>query len=121
MNADMWVHFRRLLLGTVIEVLSEEGVQVDLPTLDLAFDDEVSEFRFPAIDNYMRFTGYSRVGVLAPFDDVQRLATRLRGVWPDIVASVHFPLINRLKVTKNSVTVRVSDGVLRIEFDLIAD
>jgi hypothetical protein len=117
----MWIHFRRLLLGTVIEALSSEGIQVDLPTLKLAFDDDLSAFRFPAMNNYMRFAGFARVGILAPIDRLDRLQTLLRGVWPDIIASVHFPLLGRLEVTQNQVTARVQDNVLHIAFDLIAD
>lgn len=125
MPADpLWVQFRRLLLGTVIEVLQDAGLDVDLGALSIAFDPG-SAFNVPRLDNHMRFVGRFSAPVSddAPIDDARLAALdrALRAVWPDIVGVVALPIGDRLTVSANHVDVRLEGGVLHVAFDLVAD
>ena len=65
-----WTQFRRLLLGTVLEVLLEQGAALDATTLSIAFDPR-SRFQVPRFDNYMRFSGSFQADVLAPLEPAE--------------------------------------------------
>ena len=124
---SMWIQFRRLLLGTVVEILLEEGVQLEFPSLRIAFDGD-SEFRVPRLDNYMRFTGSVKAVVLGGLDanSQARVDARLRAVWPEIVKLLEIPVGDRLTEERNQVKLTRTAGPdgkswLEIGFDLVAD
>ena len=118
----LWPLFRRLLLGTVIEALLEEQVQLDFRTLHIVFAD-TSIFNVPRLDNYMRFQGYLTATLPGPLETarIQRLEVRLRRAWPELVAALDLPIGDRLTNDRNDVRVRVEGEQLRVDFDLIAD
>ena len=120
--SDVWIHFRRLLLGTVVEALRDVGIRGDLADIELTFDDR-SRFDFPRLDNHMRFSGHAGVRVLeVPGDDtLASLERRLEQVWPGIVAATRIPVGDRLDVERNEVKVELSGDLLRVSFDLVAD
>ena len=118
----MWKHFRRLLLGTVIEIFVEEGIDVRSTRLGLQFDDE-SAFRVPRLNNYMRFKGSIDAPVEGELSDAQldQLRDRLDDIWPDLLSVVEMPVGDRLTDERNQVTVERHSAGLRIRFDLEAD
>lgn len=121
-RGPMWVWFRRIFFGAVIEGLLEEGVVVDFASLSLKFDDR-SHFQVPHIDNYMRFAGEMTAKVASPpsADVRARLQANLLEAWPSLVGVVDIPVGDRLTVEKNEVTITVDGTTLRVAFDLEAD
>jgi hypothetical protein len=121
-RGPMWVWFRRLFLGTVIEALLADGVAVDFPSLSIRFEDE-SRFQVPHLDNYMRFTGV----VEATFSGApaagtaDRLKATLLEAWPALVAVVDIPVGDRLTADRNDIDVTIDGNRLRVRFDLEAD
>ncbi|MEZ4239736.1 MAG: hypothetical protein R3F59_26985 [Myxococcota bacterium] len=118
---------RRFLLGIVVEVLHDEGIDVDLRRLEVAFGPD-SGLRFAWFDNWMRFQGDVSAPLAAPLAapldsaGTARLQARFDAVWPEIIAAVGtLPLADRLDITRQEVTVDTRDGTLRIRFDLEAD
>lgn len=121
-RGPMWVWFRRLFLGTVIEALLEDGVAVDFPSLSIRFEDE-SRFQVPHLDNYMRFTGVVEAtfsGTPSP-GTADRLKATLLEAWPALVAVVDIPVGDRLTADRNDVAVVIEGASLRVRFDLEAD
>lgn len=118
----LWPLFRRLLLGTVIEAMLEEQVQIDFRTLHIVFSD-TSIFNVPRLDNYMRFQGNLTATLLSTLDAarISRLEARLHLAWPELVAALDLPIGDRLTNDRNEVRVRVDGDRLRVDFDLIAD
>ena len=124
---DMWRQFRRLLLGTVVEVLLDEGVVVDFATLRIAFSDG-SEFHVPRLDNYMRFVGKLEARLMSRPEPttLRRLEHALQGTWPDLLEVLDIPIGDRLTPEKNRIEISVFEGdggadILRVAFDLVAD
>lgn len=121
-NDPMWNQFRRLLLGTVVEVLLEERVAIDFRSLRIDFHSD-SEFRVPRLDNYMRFKG-ELVGTLtepAPRGADLRLRQAMEGAWPQLLSVVDIPIGDRLTPDRNHVRVQIEETILRVHFDLVAD
>ncbi len=118
----LWPLFRRLLLGTVIEALVEEQVQLDFRTLKIVFSD-TSIFNVPRLNNYMRFQGNVTATLLSNLDSgqISRLEVRLRQAWPELVAALDLPIGDRLTNDRNDVRLRVEASHLRVDFDLVAD
>ncbi|MCB9778441.1 MAG: hypothetical protein H6742_07760 [Alphaproteobacteria bacterium] len=118
----MWDQFRRLLLGTVVEHLLSEGVQVDFSSIAIAFHDE-SEFRVPRLNNYMRFKGDLRATLSspAPAGAQDRLARAMKTAWPELLKVVDIPIGDRLTPERNHITVALTDSSLKVDFDLVAD
>lgn len=118
----MWVWFRRLFLGTVIEALLADEVAVEFPSLSIRFEDE-SRFQVPHLDNYMRFTGVVEATLCGdpPAGLADRLEAELRKAWPALVAVVDIPVGDRLTADRNDIDVRIEGGHLRVRFDLEAD
>lgn len=123
----LWTVFRRVVLGTVVEVLVGEAVGVDLPSAVIEFDRE-SDFRVPRMDNFMRFKGTFRVALTAPIDEarLRRVEARLRATWPELLSVVDLPVGDRLTAEHAVVTAAAeprADGRpgLRVSFDLAAD
>lgn len=122
MDDALWTQFRRLLLGTVIELLRDADIDVDLRTLDLEFD-RSSRFQVPRLNNYMRFVGRVEGVADAPLDDdaVQRLQDRLDRLWPDLCGVVVLPIGDNLTPTRNDIGLTVDGGFFALDFDLEAD
>lgn len=118
----MWDQFRRLLLGTVIELLLDAGVRLDFATIRIEFDDR-SEFRVPRLDNYMRFSGRltGRLASDVDADTLEQLRRQLRRAWPALLEVVDIPIGDRLTEERNRVEVSETDGELVVRFDLAAD
>ena len=122
----LWDQFRRMFLGTLVEVLLETGVRVEFQTIRIAFD-PASEFRVPRLNNYMRFKGDLRASLQeAPAPAaVATLRHAMSRAWPDILQVVDIPIGDRLTSERNriDVTIDQKDGedILLVEFDLIAD
>lgn len=119
----MWEQFRRLIFGTVLELLLEEQVPVDFTSVRIAFDEGRSAFKVPRFDNYMRFCGTLEARLTLPQgpEVAPRVRTRLLTAWPELLAVVRLPIGDSLDLTKNSIEVEIADGTLRIRFDLEAD
>lgn len=117
-----WAQFRRLLLGSVIELLLEERVALDFQTVRIVFD-EKSEFKVPRLDNYMRFSGSLTARLLSPLDETRRasIANRMRKAWPELLTVLDIPVGDRLAETRNDVRVEVRNEIMEIRFDLEAD
>ncbi|MCB9688435.1 MAG: hypothetical protein H6738_20845 [Alphaproteobacteria bacterium] len=119
----VFVWFRRLLLGIVVEILRDEGVGVDVGAIRLSFTDR-SRFRFLWVDNHLRFAGEVRARTDAPLDD-ERLASvrrRFDHVWPELLGALGaLPLADRLDPVQQEVRVTVDRGELLVVFDLEAD
>lgn len=120
--AALWAHFRRLLLGTVIEGLLESGVEVAFPSIQISFTDQ-SAFRVPRLDNYMRFHGELTATLLRPLEpaSARALESRLKRAWPELLAVVDIPIGDRLTNDRNEVHVTVAGDRLKVSFDLEAD
>lgn len=118
----LWPLFRRLLLGTVIEALLEEKVQLDFRSLQIVFSD-TSIFNVPRLNNYMRFQGHVTATLLGGLDasQITRLEDRLRKAWPELVSALDLPIGDRLTNDRNDVRLRIEGNHLRVDFDLIAD
>jgi hypothetical protein len=121
-RGPMWIWFRRLFLGTVIEALLEHGVGVEFATLAIRFEDE-SRFQVPHIDNYMRFTGVVEATLAGdpPAGAVGRLKATLLEAWPALVAVVDIPVGDRLTADRNDIDVQLDGGRMVVRFDLEAD
>ncbi len=118
----MWDQFRRLLLGTVIEVLLEHDVEVDFKSIEIVFDRE-SKFNVPRLNNYMRFKGSLRARAVSevPTSTQRALTSAMRATWPQLLKVVDIPIGDRLTPERTVVQVGVTDGVLIVAFDLEAD
>ncbi len=118
----LWNQFRRLLLGTVVELLLEEGLPLDFRSIRIDFHRE-SDFRVPRLDNFMRFKGEVEAALTeAPPDGAeQRLSARLLKVWPELLAVVDLPVGDRLTQERNEVVVRIEANRVSVRFDLVAD
>ena len=121
-SGPMWVWFRRLFLGTVIEALLEAGISVDFPSLSIRFEDD-SRFRVPHIDNHMRFCGVveATLSAEASAGAVFHLEQILRGAWPALVDVVDIPVGDRLTPERNEISVETDGARLQVRFDLEAD
>jgi len=125
-HSPMWHQFRRLILGTVVEHLLDNKVQVAFETIAISFHKD-SDFRVPRINNYMRFKGDLKAMLVSEITQVTILELE-RGVketWPELLKVVDIPIGDRLTSEKNLVRVTTVDEAagkrLIIEFDLIAD
>ena len=118
-----WDQFRRLILGTVLELMLEERVPVDFSTLQVRFDTERSAFHVPRLNNYMRFVGGLSGRLAAPVGPelAPRVRARLLSAWPDLLACVKIPIGDRLDLTRNEITVTVTGDQFELRFDLEAD
>jgi len=118
----MWDFFRRLLLGTVVEVLLEHDVAVDFSTLSIDFHD-TSAFKVPRLNNYMRFHGQLTATVVGGIDDAARrgIEASLRQTWPELLKVVDIPIGDRLQQERNQVRVSLNGDRLTVHFDLEAD
>lgn len=123
----LWNVFRRVVLGTVVEILVEEAVAIDLPSVVITFDRD-SEFRVPRIDNFMRFKGTFRASLPGGVDEarLRRVEARLRAVWPELLGTLELPVGDRLTGERADVRAEVEarpDGRpgLCVRFDLAAD
>lgn len=116
------LQFQRLLLGTVVDVLRAERVQVDLSGLRYHFAPETG-FRFRWVDNWMRFRGQVAAPLAAPLDESRRqqLQQRFLAVWPELLTAVGtLPLADPLTLSRNEITVAVG-AELVVAFDFEAD
>jgi hypothetical protein len=119
---DPFVQFRRLLLGTMIEVLRDSSLDLDLSGLEVGFDPE-SGFRFLWVDNWLRFKGFVRVPLRKPATDeaIALVTQRVQGIWPEVLGTIGtLPLADRLESTRHDVVVTAGEA-LEIRFDLEAD
>lgn len=123
----IWTVFRRVVLGTVVEALVREGVAVDLPSVEIAFDDD-SAFHVPRLNNYMRFKGTFRAALPAALDPstLARVAENLRRTWPELLGAIELPVGDKLTAEHGHVHVEPEDRPdgrpgLRVRFDLAAD
>lgn len=121
-NSPLWPQFRRLLLGAVVESLVAEGVDVDVPSLTIRFDEE-SAFRVPRLDNYMRFSGTVAGRLRGEADPTLaiRMQQRLSSIWRELVSAVDIPIGDGLSVVREEVCVEQQGGTISIRFDLSAD
>jgi hypothetical protein len=119
----MWNQFRRLILGTVLELLLEEQVPVDFTTVQIRFDESRSAFKVPRLDNYMRFVGTLTANLTRPFSasDLPRIQKRLLEAWPDLCGVLKIPVGDRLEPTINRIELRLDGNRLELSFDLEAD
>lgn len=120
-SSRLWTQFRRLLLGTTVEVLRDIGLHVDTGGLEMGFDDE-SVFRYPALHSEMRFAGRVRATLLEPTDiaTLETLEVEVMKIWPEIVQLVRLPMVGAMDVTSNAVWITVEGSQLEIRFDLAA-
>lgn len=119
----MWSWFHRVLLGTLLELFRTHQIAADASTLDLTFDED-SVFRFPALDNRLRFVGHASADLLrdVPADVQRALQADLEQAWPDLVREIkRFPVPDRLAVTKNQIRLHIDGRTLNLKFDLEAD
>ena len=121
-DTPLWRQFRRLLLGAVVEAILPTGIDLDVRTLVITFDD-ASAFRVPRLDNYMRFRGTVRGALRAPVDAATRarLLAGLRAVWPEIVSVVDLPIGDALTIEKSDVQGELEGDTPVNRFDLSAD
>lgn len=114
--------FRRLLLGTLVEVVQAAGVPVSLSSVTIDFHGD-SAFEVPRLNNYMRFKGQvlGTVDGEIPAGGMAHLEAQLRRVRPDLLGVVILPIGDRLTSTGNDTSATVSGGRLTIRFDLVAD
>lgn len=117
-----FAQFRRLLLGVVVEVLADGGVDVEVAGLRAEFSPE-SGFRMLWFDNWMRFRGTVRAPLRSPVGPAAaaEVRDRLGRVWPEIVGAVSvLPLADRLEIVRQEIEVTFGEA-LEIRFDLEAD
>jgi len=125
-RGPLWNQFRRLFLGTVVEAMLAEEIEVEFRSIAIHFDRE-SDFRVPRLNNYMRFKGCIDAALPAGLaaHRPRALRRRLLGAWPEMLKVVDIPIGARLPSDRNhgEVVHQVSDGGERllIRFDLIAD
>jgi hypothetical protein len=126
-RGPLWNQFRRLFLGTVVEALLAEQIEVEFRSISITFDRE-SDFRVPRLNNYMRFKGTIDARLPEGLDGAGRPASlqrRMMGAWPEMLKVVDIPIGDRLTSDRNHIQVKhqVTDGGerLSIRFDLIAD
>lgn len=119
-EGPLWVQFRRLLLGTVVEAMLAHRVPLDFGSITITFGDD-SAFRVPRIDNYMRFEGELVGRLTAPFTDVAALSATLERAWPDLLAVLDLPIGDRLSPTTTHLAASVDGDRLVVRFDLAAD
>ena len=119
----MWEQFRRLIFGTVLELLLEEQVPVDFTSVRIQFDEDKSKFEVPRFNNYMRFFGTLEAQLTLPQgpEVAPRVRARLLTAWPDLLKVVKLPIGDSLDLTKNVIGVEIVGSALRISFDLEAD
>lgn len=117
----LWAQFRRLLLGTAVEVFRDAGLRVDTHALELRFHED-SLFRYPAINSEMRFVGSVDALLLeAPSEQaIRELEAQLFGVWPEIVELVRLPMVGAMEVRSNVLEITVETPRLVVDFDLSA-
>jgi hypothetical protein len=127
MNTEaLWAQFRRLVLGTVVELFVAEKLPIDVGTLSIQFDTD-SRFEVPRFNNYMRFKGEVKGALLHRPDEavLRRLEASLRRVWPELLTVVDIPIGDKLTVENALVSVSIDDStatpILRLRFDLSAD
>jgi len=113
--------FRRLLLGTLIELVQEAEVPIAISSIQIAFHPD-SAFRVPRFNNYMRFRGEAQATVSSPVSSESMTALQggLRRVWPGVLSTVVVPG-DQLTSTKNETSAEVAGDLITIAFDLIAD
>ncbi len=118
----MWDQFRRLLLGTVVEVLLEHDVEVDFKSIEITFDRE-SKFNVPRLNNYMRFKGSLRARAMneVPPHTQRALSNSMRSTWPALLKVVDIPIGDRLTPERTHVQVGITESILVVAFDLEAD
>lgn len=121
-SSPLWPQFKRLLLGAVVESLVAEGVDVDVPSLTIRFDED-SAFRVPRLDNFMRFSGTVAGRLRGDADPAlaSRMQRRLATIWRDLVSAVDIPIGDGLSVVREEVRVDQQGGTITIRFDLSAD
>jgi hypothetical protein len=119
-DTPLWTQFRRLLLGTLIEVLQAANADVDLRSVAIEFD-QGSEFRVPRLNNYMRFVGSVEARLDTPLADIAVLRAQLDDVWPSILSVVVMPVGDKLTSTRNQTSADVAGDKLVIRFDMVAD
>lgn len=126
-NSPLWVQFRRLFVGTLVEALGRARIRVPVDTLGVLFSDE-SIFAVPRLDNEMRFVGEATAMLdEAPSDKaLGEFRGALSRAWPDLIAAVQLPIGDQLTVERNDIDVGVvaeGQGKLRlvVRFDLEAD
>lgn len=121
-----WQQFRRLLLGTVVEVLLEQQTRLEFTTVRIAFDEQ-SVFQVPRFNNYMRFAGALEAELIDPLSEMRRRDAEqaMKQCWIDLLKSIELPVGDRLTSEKSEVSISVTDGSgagrLRVAFDLVAD
>ena len=125
-TAALWTQFRRLVLGTVVELFVAEKLPLDVATLAIRFDPE-SRFEVPRLNNYMRFKGEVSGALLANPDlaALARVEAALLRVWPELLTVVDLPIGDRLTAERAAVRIEVDTVAgrshLRLRFDLEAD
>ncbi len=114
--------FRRLLLGTLVEVVQAAGVPVSLSSVTIDFHGD-SAFEVPRLNNYMRFKGQVTCTLTRPMDAraLRVLEDKLDDAWPDLLKVVDIPIGDRLTQEKNHVSARQEGNRLVVSFDLEAD
>ena len=105
-----------------VELLGEAGIDADLRTLELEFD-EASAFRVPRLNNYMRFVGRVEGRADTAMDPVAeaKLRAALTELWPQLCSVVVLPIGDNLTPTKNRLMLTVDGDRFELRFDLEAD
>lgn len=121
-EVHMWNQFRRLLLGTVADILLEEKIPMDFSTFEIHFDPD-SVFKVPRLDNYMRFKGSFSVSIdsTLPPDRLARIEQKLSGAWRELVGVLDIPIGDRLTLESDLIRARNEGSKLVATFDLSAD
>ena len=121
-----WKQFRRLLLGTVVEVLLEQQTRLQFNTVQIAFDEQ-SAFKAPRFNNYMRFVGALEAELIEPLSPARQRAAEksMQQCWMDLLKSIELPAGDKLTNEKSTVSISTLEnngaGRLRVTFDLEAD
>ena len=120
----LWAQFRRLLLGTAVELFADVGLRVDTRALELSFEEDRSLFRYPSLHSEMRFVGSVHGFLLEQPDEATllRFEEALMAVWPEIVELVRLPMLGSMVVVHNEVSVLVEPNrsKITVRFDLAA-
>ena len=126
-RADLqWTQFRRLLLGTVLESLLDQGARVEFSSIAIDFSDQ-SRFHVPRFNNYMRFVGTLTADLAAPLSPAAPAALEraLMDSWHELLKSIELPVGDSLTNEDSSVQVVVvlkgAAWSLTVSFDLEAD
>lgn len=117
---ELWVQFRRFLLGTVVEVFAAHDLHLDVAGLQLDFDRQASRFHYPALNSELCFIGSVHAPLLQHVQDTEALERAAKGIWPEIVRLVRLPVFGAMKVERNQVEVEEIGGSIVIRFDLEA-